>query len=91
MRPSAEIKQSSLVDATGFVDVDKDTLQHKKYQNVFALGDCSNLPTSKTMAAIAAQNKVLADNLKSVMSHQPLTSKVDFLFTRIYFLRQWII
>lgn len=36
----------------GFVDVDKATLQHTKYPNVFALGDsadASALPTSKTM------------------------------------------
>ena len=36
----------------GFVDVDKATLQHKAFPNVFALGDsadASALPTSKTM------------------------------------------
>ncbi len=36
------------------MDVDKATLQHKKYANVFALGDsadASALPTSKTMGA----------------------------------------
>lgn len=37
---------------TGFVDVDKETLQHNSYPNVFALGDVANLPTSKTAAAV---------------------------------------
>ena len=43
---------SHLLSTQGFVDVDKGTLQHKKYPNVFALGDsadASALPTSKTM------------------------------------------
>jgi len=34
-------------------------LQHVQYPNVFALGDCSNLPTSKTMAAVASQLAVV--------------------------------
>lgn len=58
---------TDIVDAAGFLDVDKNTLQHKKYSNVFGIGDCANLPTSKTAAAVAAQNKVLYDNLLSVM------------------------
>jgi len=40
-----------LVDQTNFVTVDKHTLQHVKYKNVFALGDCASAPTSKTGAA----------------------------------------
>ncbi len=50
--PPEVLKQSPLVDKTGYVDVCKDTLRHNTYKNVFALGDCSNLPTSKTAAAI---------------------------------------
>ncbi|KAL9556558.1 hypothetical protein MBANPS3_001818 [Mucor bainieri] len=57
------IKESRLADAAGFVDVDKDTLRHNKYKNVFALGDCSNLPTSKTAAAITGESGVLKKNL----------------------------
>jgi len=41
-----------LVDAAGWVDVDKNTLQHVKFSNIFSFGDCSNLPTSKTGAAV---------------------------------------
>jgi len=42
---------SALVDQSNFVAVDKYTLQHVKYKNVFAIGDCSTAPTSKTAAA----------------------------------------
>ena len=48
--PSA-LWNSPLVDGSNFVSVDKHTLQHIKYKNVFALGDCSSAPTSKTAAA----------------------------------------
>lgn len=46
------LKASPVADAVGWVDVDKETLQHKKYPNVFGIGDCTNLPTSKTAAAV---------------------------------------
>lgn len=54
-------------DANGFVDVDKHTLQSTKFNNVFALGDCVNVPTGKTGAAVAQQNRIVFDNLKKVM------------------------
>ncbi|KAJ8311640.1 hypothetical protein KUTeg_010995 [Tegillarca granosa] len=43
---------SSLVNEAGFLDVRKDTLQHTKYPNIFGIGDCTSLPTSKTAAAL---------------------------------------
>ncbi|KAF9363649.1 hypothetical protein BGX34_003621 [Mortierella sp. NVP85] len=57
------IKSSPLSNADGWVDVDKETLRHNKFANVYALGDCSSLPTSKTAAAITAQSAVLKNNL----------------------------
>lgn len=45
------VRKSCLVDEAGYVDVDQGTLQHKKYPNIFAIGDCFNAPTSKTAAA----------------------------------------
>jgi len=62
------IKQSPLANAAGWVDVDKATLRHVKFANVFALGDCSSLPTSKTGAAIRKQAPVLVQNLLAAIS-----------------------
>merc|ERR1711912_5157 len=56
-------KKSELSNETGFIDVDPKTLQSTKFENVWALGDCSSVPTSKTAAAVAGQNKVLYENL----------------------------
>ena len=44
--------KSSIVDANGYLSVNKHTLQHTKYPNIFGIGDCTNLPTSKTAAAV---------------------------------------
>jgi sulfide:quinone oxidoreductase len=69
------IKSSPLASAGGWVDVDKYTLQHLKYLNVFSLGDASSLPTSRTGAAIRKQAPVLVANLLATMARQPLTAK----------------
>ncbi|MFA7335350.1 MAG: FAD/NAD(P)-binding oxidoreductase [Candidatus Obscuribacterales bacterium] len=71
------IKQSALADSAGWVDVNKATLQHNRFANVFSLGDCSNLPTSKTGAAIRKQSPVLVANLISQMRGEPLTKSYD--------------
>jgi len=57
------VAESPLADDDGFVDVDPETLRHATYDNVFALGDNSNLPTSKTGAAIRNQAPVLVEHL----------------------------
>ncbi|KAJ2780992.1 hypothetical protein H4R18_003142 [Coemansia javaensis] len=63
MRAPGFISRSALANAAGFVDVNQHTLQHARFPNVYALGDCSSLPTSKTAAAAAAQARVLKHNL----------------------------
>jgi sulfide:quinone oxidoreductase len=57
----------------GWVNVNKDTLQHNVYPNVFSLGDASSLPTSKTAAAIRRQAPVLVQNLLALMNASSLT------------------
>lgn len=64
------IKNSPLANAGGWVDVDKNTLQHVKYANIFSLGDASGLPTSKTGAAIRKQAPVVVANLLSLLESQ---------------------
>lgn len=76
MGPLDVIKSSALADAGGWVSVDDATLQHKKseFANVFALGDCSSLPTSKTAAAITAQAPVLTENVFSFVDTGKLSN-----------------
>lgn len=77
MGPPAFIAESPLADEKGWVDVDKYTLQHVRFSNVFALGDSSNLPTSKTAAAIRKQAPVVTRNLKSLIAGKPLTARYN--------------
>jgi sulfide:quinone oxidoreductase len=77
MGPPDVIRSSPLADAGGWVDVDKYSLQHLRYPNVFAIGDCSNLPTSKTAAAIRKQAPVLVENLLSLLKGDPLAARYD--------------
>ena len=69
------IKKSPLASAAGWVDVDKNTLQHLRYANIFGIGDASSLPTSKTGAAIRKQAPVLVANLIAAMAKQPLNAE----------------
>ncbi len=71
------IRSSPLADDEGWVNVDPFTLQHKKFSNVFALGDVCNAPTSKTGAAIRKQAPVLVANLFSQKENRSLTAKYD--------------
>ncbi|GAB1605827.1 sulfide:quinone oxidoreductase, mitochondrial-like [Argonauta hians] len=72
------IKQSPLCDnALGFMDVNKETLQHVRYDNIFGIGDCTNIPTSKTAAAAASQSGVLAKNLSAKMKGEKLPLKYN--------------
>ena len=71
------LKASPLANADGWVDVDKHTLAHTRHANVFALGDCSSLPTSKTGAAIRKQAPVVAENLMLLRAGSPLAASYD--------------
>jgi sulfide:quinone oxidoreductase len=67
MGPPTFLAHSPLADQEGWVDVNRSTLRHNRFPNVFALGDCSSLPTSKTGAAIRRQAPVLVQNLWAAM------------------------
>ena len=77
MGPPDFIKKSSLSNDAGWVDVDKDTMQHNRYDNIFACGDCSSLPTSKTTAAIRAQVPIMVRNILSARDDQPLIDQYN--------------
>jgi len=64
-------------DANGYVDVDKHTLQHVRYPNVFALGDAGSTPNSKTGAAIRKQAPVVVANVDAVLNGRALPGRYD--------------
>lgn len=77
MKAPDELGKSKLGSGKGWIPVKKETLQHVKFKNVFALGDIAAVPMGKTGGSIRKQYKVLVDNLISQMEGKPLTSKYD--------------
>jgi sulfide:quinone oxidoreductase len=47
-RPCSELLKSGIANAEGVVDVNPYTLQHKRFENIFAFGDCIGVNTTRT-------------------------------------------
>lgn len=71
------VERSELAAESGWLDVDKHTLQHPRFASVFGLGDASSLPTAKTGAAVRWQAKTLVENLLAARRGEPLRSRYD--------------
>jgi len=72
-----EIANSPLGSAKGWIPVNKETLQHIKYKNVFSLGDVAAVPLGKTGGSIRKQYKVVCDNIVSAVEEKELSAKYD--------------
>lgn len=71
------IAKSPLANDKGWIDVDKYTLQHIRYKNIFGLGDATSTPNGKTGAAVRKQAPVLVQNLFSFMNNNELSAKYN--------------
>ncbi|MDP3294992.1 MAG: TIGR01244 family sulfur transferase [Nevskia sp.] len=71
------LKVSPLADAAGWTDIDPGTLQHKKYANVFGLGDAGNTSNAKTAAAARKQAPVVAHNLLASLRGAAMSARYD--------------
>lgn len=67
------IRKSKLSTEAGWLSVDKESMQHTEYKNIFGLGDVAQLPTAKTGAAIRKQVPVVVANLQELMKREQLT------------------
>lgn len=77
MAPVDAVLNSKLVNSSGWLDVDKTTLQHQRYKNVFGIGDVCGIPMGKTGGSARHQGPILTNNLISVMKGEKPTSKFD--------------
>lgn len=69
------ISNSKLSTDQGWLSVDKGTMQHTEYSNIFGLGDVAQLPTAKTGAAIRKQVPIVVENIQRLMKHQAISQK----------------
>lgn len=74
---SEMIERSGLGDDLNFVPTDKHTLQSVAFENVFVLGDASNIPTSKAGSVAHFAAEILTENLLAAMEGRPMTAKFD--------------
>jgi sulfide:quinone oxidoreductase len=66
-----------LGDELGFIVVDQNTLQAKAAPNVFALGDATNVPTSKAGAVAHFQAETLIENIDRFLAGRELEKSFD--------------
>ncbi len=64
------VRDSELANADGWLDVNINSLQHNKFENVFGIGDVAALPTAKTGAAIRKQVPLVVENISRLMNAQ---------------------
>jgi sulfide:quinone oxidoreductase len=64
-------------DPKGWVDIDKNTMQHERYPEIFALGDAGSSPNSKTGAAIRKQAPVVVQNVIDFLQGKGVTRHYD--------------
>lgn len=74
---SAVIDRSGLGDELGFVPTEKHTLKAKKYDNVFVLGDATNLPSSKAGSVAHFQVDTFIENFRRYIDGLELLPEFD--------------
>ncbi|MEA2112263.1 MAG: FAD/NAD(P)-binding oxidoreductase [Campylobacterota bacterium] len=67
MKAPDNIGSSKLGSRKSWIPVDKVTLKHVKFDNVFCLGDVAAVPMGKTGGSARKQYKVVVDNLIATM------------------------
>lgn len=73
----AVIARSGLGDELNYVPTDKHTLQSKQYENIFVLGDATDLPASKAGSVAHFQAELLTENILNFIAKRPLEPSFD--------------
>ncbi len=71
------IARSGMGDELNFIPTDKHTLRSKVADNIFVLGDATDLPSSKAGSVAHFQADILFENLQAAIDERPLTAKFD--------------
>ncbi len=71
------IADSDLGDELNFIPTDQFTLQSKAHENIFVMGDATDLPSSKAGSVAHFQSDILFENLLSAIEGRQLRAKFD--------------
>ncbi|MDZ4281262.1 MAG: FAD/NAD(P)-binding oxidoreductase [Hydrogenophaga sp.] len=83
MRAPDAVKNSELAwkegpfSAGGWLEVDKSTLQHRRFPNVFGIGDINGTPRGKTAATVKKSAPLVAHNLVEVIAGRQANENFD--------------
>ena len=73
----AVIDRSGLGDELNFLPTDPHTLQSKAHQNIFVIGDATDVPASKAGSVAHFEAEVLTKNILHFMKNEPLEKDFD--------------
>jgi len=71
------IAKSGLGDDLNYIPTNKLTLQSEQHENIFVLGDTSNIPTSKAGAVVHFASEILTENILSIIKGEKPTAQFD--------------
>jgi sulfide:quinone oxidoreductase len=76
---SAVVERSQMGDEDGlnFIPTNKYTLQSKKFENVFVIGDATNIPASKAGSVAHFEAEILIENVLSFINGEPMKARFD--------------
>lgn len=81
MKPTPAVANSKLASAKGlyegYLECNRETLQHKKYKNVFGIGDILATPLGKTAGSCLHQAPIIVQNILDDLNKQNLSAKYD--------------
>ncbi len=71
------IERSDMGDELNFIPTNKHTLQSENWENIFVIGDATNLPSSKAGSVAHFEADILLENLLSAIAGKPLEASFD--------------
>jgi sulfide:quinone oxidoreductase len=74
---SSMVERSGMGDDLNFIPTDRYTLRSKNHENIFVLGDASDIPTSKAGSVVHFASEVVYENLLSTIEGRPMNAKFD--------------
>jgi len=75
--PHQTLLDSGIADNSGLVDVNPYTLQHSRFENIFAFGDCIKGEITRTQHAAHAQCPIVKHNLKQFLEGKECNAVYD--------------
>lgn len=73
----ALIERSAMGDDLNFVPTNKGSLQTLHHENIFAIGDATNLPASKAGSVAHFEAEILTENILRYINNEPLKEEFD--------------